>query len=76
MKQKNASSRLRTAAVIDALVAIHPATGQSLPACIGRVFYLPVYSHIYHGDPDHQDQSSLPLAPRRLDSTRAKSSTA
>ncbi len=52
---------LRIAVLIACVGGLPPATAQNQPAAApaaGQVLYLPIYSHIYHGD---QDSSGKPL---------------
>lgn len=44
----------RFLALVAGLVFAGLAAAQSLPASMGQVLYLPIYSHIYHGDLDAQ----------------------
>ena len=46
---------------IVALTAPCPAVAQSLPSYSGQTVYLPIYSHIYHGDLDPQGKPTQTL---------------
>ena len=55
MKQEIVAFILRSAATIAAAVFVSLAAAQNAPSLsLGQVLYLPIYSHIYHGDLDKQ----------------------
>jgi len=54
MRPHSLHTLLKYAALIAAGALVGIASAQSLPASIGQVLYLPIYSHIYHGDLDKQ----------------------
>lgn len=54
MKPINASSFLKFVVSIATLAFVSLTLAQSLPSSLGQVLYLPIYSHIYHGDLDKQ----------------------
>lgn len=54
MKPTIVSTLLKFAVSIAAVALSCASTGQSLPSSLGQVLYLPIYSHIYHGDLDKQ----------------------
>ena len=61
MKPTIASTFLKLAISIAAVTLSCVATGQSLPSSLGQVLYLPIYSHIYHGDLDKQGKPTQTL---------------
>lgn len=61
MKPTIVSTLLKFAASIAAVALSCAATGQSLPSSLGQVLYLPIYSHIYHGDLDKQGKPTQTL---------------
>ncbi len=54
MKPLIVSTFLKSAVSIAAVVFVSFSLAQSLPVSLGQVLYLPIYSHIYHGDLDRQ----------------------
>lgn len=61
MKPTTVSIFLKFAVSIAAFALSCAATGQSLPSSLGQVLYLPIYSHIYHGDLDKQGKPTQTL---------------
>lgn len=62
MKPATVTSLLRSAAAIASVLCFSFAAAQGSPALsTGQVLYLPIYSHIYHGDQDKQGKPSQTL---------------
>lgn len=62
MQLLSVASRLRLMMAIAALSCCAFAAAQNTPAlAAGQVLYLPIYSHIYHGDQDKQGRPSQTL---------------
>lgn len=56
-----ASIRTRIAGLILVLMLPCLVQAQSLPSSVGQTLYLPVYSHLYHGDFDEQGKPTQTL---------------
>lgn len=61
MKSTIAHTILKFAVSIAAISPSCAANAQTLPSSPGQVLYLPVYSHIYHGDLDKQGRPTQTL---------------
>lgn len=61
MKRLIVSTFLKSAVTIAAAAFVGFSFAQSPPSSLGQVLYLPIYSHIYHGDLDKQGKPTQTL---------------